>query len=184
MPGKYSTASDASTNGAESTPASDPKLETQAMSFADLAQFTADGTWLDLKQAAEYAGRQKSTLRAAIAKLGTIFNADSLRKVEIAGTGFPPLMYVSKAALDQWVAQRDQAGDTGTRQRSNAKGRKYFVWITDGDYTINDSFTFSKADLTVAFKPKAEKQSASADQTAPVTDDAKASASELELVEA
>jgi hypothetical protein len=168
-----------------STPTIEAGKQPEPMTMAQMAEMTTDGKWLTLSDATSYANRSKATLRSAFGKYPAIFGDQAVRLIEIKGTGYPPLLYIAKDAIDKYIAERDSAPDGVTHQRaSRGVGRKYTVYIADDKLETAKAWAAEQGlEFKLAFTPKA-KGTADSAASQPATDQAPAAVNELELVSA
>lgn len=123
---------------------------------------------LTLSKAAEYAGLTKMKLKAVIAstRFASIFNAETV-KITHFHPDVPDLIEIAPSAIDAWkIAKEIKA--SGSRSTRNGQPRRYELRFTDD--RLND-VNAALAPLGIAavplYKPKKDRQAASAEAPAP-----------------
>ena len=119
-------------------------------------------TWFSVSEAADYAGRTKTTLRKALAneKFSSIFGNENAVKA-VLSSGFEPIVKIAKSAIDTWLeATQKNMGGVATRKARSDLGRRYVVRIKDEHvqqardalYAIDPAIL-----LDTGYKPRAKK---------------------------
>lgn len=140
--------------------------------------------WLSLAKGAPAAsGKTKIAIKRAIEKYPEIFDADNLRSREVH-PDYPPVVEITKTALDAWLAASVKIGD-GRRAQRSPLGRRYKILIPDARIA---EFTTLVTDAgfnapTVAYKTRAKK-ARSAPQAEPAQSNETPALVDADLIEA
>lgn len=121
----------------------------------------AADTRLTIKQIREYTGLDTVAIRSALKSHAAFSGEGVVTEREIEGTDYPPVKYVLKSAVDEWVQARSTKAASGSPVTRNRSEKRYIVRLPDSalsgqQATVQVGDQSYTVTLEQAFKAKAK----------------------------